>query len=334
MFARLAAVAVAAVTGLFATPVMAEVSSVGYRRFEATDAVDGAKIQGGLWFPTAARSRPTRLGPYEIDIALDSKPLAGPYRLIVMSHGTGGSGLGHHDTATALARAGFVVATFNHPYDNFADQSGAGTPRQLISRPRHIRAVVEQVLGSPAFGAILDQRRVGFFGFSAGGFAGLVAIGGVPDTARFAAYCAEYPSDALVCARQTRTDRFPAVDWRRLAEPRIAAAVIAAPALGFLFDGDGMAQVGIPMRLYRAEADELLPAARHVEPVARSLPTPVAPIVVPKAGHYVFLAPCSPGLQAEVPEICVDPPGVDRLAVHETMNADIVAFFRATLGAS
>ena len=33
--------------------------------------------------------------------------------LVVMSHGTGGSFLGHFDTAMALADAGFVVVAMN-----------------------------------------------------------------------------------------------------------------------------------------------------------------------------------------------------------------------------
>ena len=35
--------------------------------------------------------------------------------VIVISHGSGGSFLGHHDTAETLADAGFVVAAISHP---------------------------------------------------------------------------------------------------------------------------------------------------------------------------------------------------------------------------
>ena len=40
--------------------------------------------------------------------------------LIVMSHGRRGWFGGHHDTAAALADAGFVVAALNHPGDTMA----------------------------------------------------------------------------------------------------------------------------------------------------------------------------------------------------------------------
>jgi predicted dienelactone hydrolase len=53
--------------------------------------------------------------------------------------------------------------------------------------------------------------------------------------------------------------------------------------------------------------------------------------MIPKAGHYVFLSPCSPQLARDAPDICTDPPGVDRAAVHEEINAAALAFFRKTL---
>jgi hypothetical protein len=58
--------------------------------------------------------------------------------------------------------------------------------------------------------------------------------------------------------------------------------------------------------------------------------TPNAP-PIPKAGHYVFLSPCSPELARDYPEICKDPPGVDRVLLHRQINAAALAFFRKTL---
>lgn len=53
--------------------------------------------------------------------------------------------------------------------------------------------------------------------------------------------------------------------------------------------------------------------------------------VIPDAGHYVFLAPCSPQLAKEAADICRDPPGVDRVEAHERIDADALAFFEKTL---
>jgi predicted dienelactone hydrolase len=55
--------------------------------------------------------------------------------------------------------------------------------------------------------------------------------------------------------------------------------------------------------------------------------------VVQNAGHFVFLAPCSPQLERVAPEICRDPAGFDRAAFHREFNPAVVAFFRAKLPA-
>lgn len=52
---------------------------------------------------------------------------------------------------------------------------------------------------------------------------------------------------------------------------------------------------------------------------------------VPGAGHYTFAAPCGPALRRVVPEICVDAPGVSRVAVYHSLDAELVAFFVRTL---
>jgi predicted dienelactone hydrolase len=52
---------------------------------------------------------------------------------------------------------------------------------------------------------------------------------------------------------------------------------------------------------------------------------------VPDAGHFDFLAPCSDALARAVPPICEDPPGFDRAAFHQRLNASVVAFFNRAL---
>jgi len=53
--------------------------------------------------------------------------------------------------------------------------------------------------------------------------------------------------------------------------------------------------------------------------------------VVPNAGHWAFLAPCSPELTKAFPQSCVDLPGFDRVAFHKEFNADVRAFFQKYL---
>src|ERR1700759_1259356 len=134
-----------------------------------------APLAVGVWYPSDAPAAPQRLGLFEQTVANRGAVAGRGLPLIVMSHGTGGSFEGHYDTALALADAGFVVAAVTHTGDNYRDKSQVGRPDR---RPRHIKLLIDYMLASWQHHDVLDPARVGMFGFSAGGFTALVAIGG------------------------------------------------------------------------------------------------------------------------------------------------------------
>jgi predicted dienelactone hydrolase len=74
-----------------------------------------------------------------------------------------------------------------------------------------------------------------------------------------------------------------------------------------------------------------LPHPRHAQNVYDGLVTKPEYHVVPNAGHFVFLAPCTPALANAAPEGCRDPAGFDRAAFHSEFNNAVVAFFKANL---
>jgi predicted dienelactone hydrolase len=53
--------------------------------------------------------------------------------------------------------------------------------------------------------------------------------------------------------------------------------------------------------------------------------------VVSNAGHFAFFTPCPPALAKELPSVCLDAPGFDRVAFHEEFNAAVTAFFNEHL---
>jgi predicted dienelactone hydrolase len=108
--------------------------------------------------------------------------------------------------------------------------------------------------------------------------------------------------------------------------------VIAAPALGYTFTPESLAGVTAPIQLWGGDSDEILPHPRHAQNMYDGLPKKPDYHVVSNAGHYAFLASCTPALAAIVPEACRDPAGFDRAAFHREFNPAVVAFFKAKLG--
>ena len=290
-------------------------------------------LEAGVWYPSAARPTPIPLGLDDQTVALN-KPINGQnLPLIVMSHGTGGWYGSHADTAIALADAGFVVVAVTHTGDNFRDQSRVF---RIAERAGHLHAAIDYMLTSWLDHAAIDPTRIGVFGFSAGGFTALVAIGGHADFSLIGPHCAAHPSE-WTCNLMRENGVNPGavvspapIYWDH--DTRIRAAVVAAPALGYAFGREGLAGITVPIQLWRGEADQILPNPYYAQAVADNLPTPPEYHVVPLAGHFSFLAPCGNGLRQAYPIICTDAPGFDRTAFHQQFNADVIAFFRKTLG--
>jgi predicted dienelactone hydrolase len=339
---RLRGVLAAALLAIPLVLCAATAEGVGIRPITFPDPVNQGRTPGFVFYPSSAPTHgTTAFGPYDVAAAPSTAALPGTWPLVVISHGHGGSDLGHHDLASDLARHGFVVVTFEQPGDNFHDQSGSATSRVLGGRAIQVRAVIDTVLADARWKPLVDPARIGVAGFSAGGYTSLLVVGAKPRFDRFLAYCHRHPDDDETCsaARQLGSKAAATVAgiqhdltrWGDTADPRVKAAFVMAP-LSLVFDKAGAGAIDRPVDLWYGQNDHvLLPSenALHIKPL---VPTLKHVHEVPKAGHWVFLAPCSARLAKEAGEICMDPPGVDRAGVHENVNADAVAFFRKTLG--
>jgi predicted dienelactone hydrolase len=286
------------------------------------------ELKGAVWSPCAAPSHELRLGSLTAE-GVESCPIAGEkLPLIVISHGVGGWFGGHHDTAERLADAGFVVAAIDHPGD--AGRSATRHPDDLsilLERPADIKRLIDYMLRAWPDHARLDPEKIGFFGFSRGGYTGLALIGGNPDLAKAAIFCPQ-DTNARFC-EQIRSHEIPR--GQVVHDPRIKAAVLADPAFAMLFDPAGLRDISAPLQLWRSErgGDGVTPES--VAALETMLPSRPDYRTVPNSAHFAFLPPCSPELAKAMPEICVDERGFDRVAFHRQFDADIVAFFDAHL---
>ncbi|WP_084385047.1 alpha/beta hydrolase family protein [Novosphingobium naphthalenivorans] len=295
-------------------------SSVGFQRLTGAD---GTEI--GIWYPSAGEERDIVLGLYRQQVVPGGPVIGQALPLVVMSHGNGGSFASHADTAKVLAKAGFIVAALTHPGDNWKDQSKATA---MADRPVALSRLIDFMLGEWTSDAAIDPDRIGAFGFSSGGFTVLAAAGGVPDFTLLPRHCAAHP-ESYDCRLLKEHPRDSMPSWPAMHDPRIKALVVAAPALGFTFTGSGLKDIRIPVQLWRADDDHILPAPDYADAVRAALPTAPQFHSVPGADHFDFLAPCNGPVS--VPAICAEASGFDRVGFHRQFNSAVAAFFTETL---
>ncbi|HEV2675448.1 MAG TPA: hypothetical protein VGV37_12970 [Aliidongia sp.] len=296
--------------------------AAGVQFIEIPPISGGSALTGAVWYPCPIPPTAIKVGHITLAASKDC-PVAGEkLPLVVISHGFGGKFTSHRDTAATLADAGFVVVAINHPVDSGPDMSRACTSAVLTERPRDIGRVIDYMSAAWPDRSRLDLDRIGFFGFSRGGYTGLVAIGGKPDPGTGFALCpsGERPGDIP-------PDAF-------LNDPRIKAAVIADPGYGPMFTPESLRDVSVPIQLWASQfsaEDRVGVTTEYVVSVGRNLPVKPDYHLVVDAGHFAFLTPCPAELIASLPKLCADRPGFDRVAFHRDFDAAVLAFFRERL---
>ncbi len=283
---------------------------------------DAPPLKGLVWYPCASPPGPVELRGVSLSGTPDCPVEGAALPLVVMSHGAYGWFGGHHDTASSLADAGFVVASTTHP--------DIGRTWQT-NRPAEVSKLIDHMLGSWSGRGHIDTTRIGFFGFSRGGYTGLVLIGGEPSFRKLLMHCLVSWSDPM-CKPDRRTSSRE--DPRKIEgfrqDTRIGAAVIAAP-VGIIFSGGRLKDVKVPVQLWRAEEDELLLHPNHAEVIYEELPVKPDYHRVPQAGHFAFMALCDQVQIDEAPQICNDPEGFDRARFHTDFNSKVAKFFQEAL---
>lgn len=282
-----------------------------------------ARLQAGalpvtLVYPTAAAARPQAYGPFTLQVAEDAAPLPGPHRLVVLSHGTGGSWVTDHELAATLARAGFVVAQPLHQGDNFRDASRAG-PDAWATRPAEVRQVIDLLASHPAWQAALRLDRVGVHGMSAGGTTALSLAGGQWRTLDLVQHClAQGEADLGFCynglpdaaaqaprramyesARGVPTLFLPAAvkqlqGGRSADDPRpdarVAAVSVSVPVAA-IFTSESLARIRVPVGVVSAGRDTMLPPRWHSARLLRDCPACQPLATLADAGHMDLLGP-------------------------------------------
>lgn len=318
-----------------------------------------------LTYPTAAATRPVTLGPFTIDVALNAPVRPGRHPLVVVSHGNGGSAIADFALASALAKAGFVVAQPLHKGDNFRDTSRAG-PEAWRTRPVEVTQVIDALARSPQWSGAVDTTRVGVHGMSAGGGTALALAGAQWSMLNLVRHCNQaMEHDPGFCfngavlpaqraERQASYDRakhvpamFLPADMKALhggrtpsadqpdprPDPRVASVTLAVP-LAVIFTPESLARIRIPVGVVSASDDLVLVPRFHSAHVLQHCKTCRSLAELPGAGHFDVLWPWPPEIARDVAALQVrgglPQPGFTP-AERDKAHARIVAFHTAAL---
>jgi predicted dienelactone hydrolase len=306
-----------------------------------------------VFYPASGTEIPVRQGPFNLSWVPDGAPLKGNGRLVVISHGSGGSPWVHADLARALVHRGFTVAIPLHQGDNYLDPAEPG-PVSWRKRPREISQAIDAVAGHAALASQLALDSVGVFGGSAGGHTALALAGGEWSDQRFKAHCdrnigQDFSScvgfftllkgDALDslkiwAARRVIAWRFSDATVQRYRDPRITAAVAMVPFAAD-FVPESLARPAVQLGLVIARKDVNQVPRFHVESIAKAcMPNCEVIMDLPEASHGAMLSPMPPLERGSVGEhLLADPPSFNRQQAIADLNARIADFFVRHLAA-
>ncbi|WP_406387753.1 alpha/beta hydrolase family protein [Streptomyces sp. NBC_00887] len=239
------------------------------------------------------RPRPIRLYLWE-----PSPPPAAPAPLIVVSHGTGGSGSDMEWLVSPLREAGFRVAALDHHGNNFVDGYEPEGFLHVWERPRDVSFALDALAREQPLG------QVGAAGFSLGAYTAAALAGARVDPQILwavltgAAPLPEVPEFPGVL--EALRKKHPEAETAKrvlhgagadLSDSRVRAVFQVAPGIGSLVTPESLATVRVPVEIRWAGADTIAPYEEDTRPYLEHIPTAGGRSVGPDVRHDDFFAP-------------------------------------------
>lgn len=199
-------------------------------------------------------------------------PLAGPWPLVVFSHGSPGLGTDYITSLQVLASAGYLVVAPDHPLSKTGADGGA-SESDVPEQSRDVGFLISQVLGaskspgSPLDGTV-DADRIGVAGHSLGA---ITALG-----AGYSACCADRRIKAVA--------EWAGILYRLEGVGRVAPLARHRPVLIVHGTNDPVVGYDAGRAVYRALGPPkyfvTLPGAGHVPPYVQGVAEPQSRVAV------------------------------------------------------
>jgi predicted dienelactone hydrolase len=250
------------------------------------------------------------------------------YPLIMMSHGSGGDRYNISWLAEVLSANGYIVAATDH-FGNTWNNKIPESYARPWERPQDISFALNQLLNSLQFKDKIDQKRIGFAGYSLGGATGMWVAGGEAISMNSADVKANAARDLEDIATPELLDKIDFMEaCGSYRDSRVAAVMVMAPALGWMFTENSLKNINIPVYIVAPEKDQVVPTEKNARVFAAKIAKATLKILRGEATHYVFLNRASAvGKRFLEPRYCEDPASINRKKLHDEIAKNSILFF-------
>lgn len=312
----------------------------GVTKLEVQDNRDDRQLGGDLWYPTRTPNIFQRSDKSKVwkmaNADPEGAPAAGPFPLLVISHGMYGNTFNQAWLASDMARRGYIVAMVNHPgtstFKRDADQA-----RELWERPVDLSRLISYLVGTSPFKSRIDADRIYAAGHSLGGFTTMLLAGAQFDTAQYRSVCAD-DATPVACSvlkgwsiAETQRDQ-QEMETRRKDE-RVAKFISLDLGGTPVLSRDSLAAIDKPVLVLGSGRADMLDQTIESRALSSALPKNLHRHVELKdAGHFDFMGVCKPSgfdiLKEHEPgdEMACIKGGAEREKQHRRIVQEIVNF--------
>jgi predicted dienelactone hydrolase len=306
-------------------------------------------LGGVVWYPAESNAdeKHQSIGPPDAPLFLAGPaakdatlaPSFGKYPLVALSHGTGGSAMQMAWLGTYLAARGYIVVAVNHPGNNAVTGYTTQGFVEGWERAKDISTAITDMLSDPRFGDRIDISRIGAAGFSYGGYTMMELAGATTDFNRLLDWCNQVKNACNPPEMPDLLARFQAIQQEAdvqdavnhsgdsYRDGRIRAVFAIAPAVARAFTQQSLQEIAIPVEIVAGASDQMAPPAENAAFFAKNITGAQLTMLNGGVGHYTFLEVCTDAGKKQLPQLCVDNPGVDRQTIHTEVGQMAADFF-------